>query len=97
MYEKPRADESKTAVLPVEAIVIGVEGKVIQEEEAKPVSLTDGRVAAHGVILIGQPHDQYDVEGGGGVIKEFRHDGLHSNERQYDGEKRRSRKRHRYV
>lgn len=34
-------------------------------------------VAAYGVILVGQPHNEDDVEGCGGVVEELRHDGLH--------------------
>lgn len=35
-------------------------------------------VAADGVVLVGQPHDEDDVEGCGGVVEELRHDGLHA-------------------
>lgn len=44
----------------------------------EPMSLGDGCVAADGVILISQPHDQNHVEGGGGVVEELRHDGFDS-------------------
>lgn len=33
LNEKPRSNESETAVLSVEAVVVGVEGKVVEKEE----------------------------------------------------------------
>jgi hypothetical protein len=42
---------------------------VVQVEEPQPVALRDGRVAADRVILVTQPHQQDDVEGGGRVLK----------------------------
>jgi hypothetical protein len=38
----------------------------------------DGGVATDGVVLVGDPHDQDDVEGGGCVLEELGHDGLHA-------------------
>lgn len=35
-------------------------------------------VAADGVVLIGQPDDEDDVERRGRVVEELRHDGLHT-------------------
>ena len=40
--------------------------------------LGDCRVAADGVVLIGDPDDEDDVEGGRRVLEELGHDGLHS-------------------
>ena len=39
--------------------------------------LGDCRVAADGVVLIGDPNDEDDVEGGRRVLEELGHDGLH--------------------
>ena len=39
--------------------------------------------------LIADPHDEDDVECGGGVLEELRHDGLHADEGEDDGEERR--------
>ena len=101
--------------------MIGVESKMVQEEEAKPVTLwmekyknvnkntkeafihivvhyfANYGMTADGVVLVGYPDDEYDVECRGGVVEEHGHDGLHADERQYDGEQRRGRKRHRHV
>ena len=43
--------------------MVGIEGGVVEVEEPQPVALRDGRVAAHRVILVTQPHQQDDVEG----------------------------------
>ena len=40
--------------------------------------LRDGGVAADGVVLVGHPHDEDDVEGRRRVLKELGHDGLHT-------------------
>lgn len=61
---------------------------MIQVEESEPMTLGDARVTADCIVLIRDPDNQYDVEGRGGVIKELRHDGFHSYERQYDSEQR---------
>lgn len=34
-------------------------------------------VAADGIVLVGQPNDEDNVEGSGCVIKKLRHDGFH--------------------
>ena len=44
----------------------------------EPVSLSDVGVTAYGIVLVCNPDNQNDVEGCGGVLKELRHDGLHS-------------------
>ena len=76
--EEPGGDEGEPAVLPVEAVVVGVEGEVVEVEEAQPVPLTDVGVTADGVVLVSDPHDQDDVKRCRRVVKEFGHDGLHS-------------------
>lgn len=105
--EEPGGDQGQAAVLTVEAVVVGVEGKVVQVEEPgreqtlapepagggggggvwaglgspsspQPVALAGVGVAADGVVLVSQPHDEDDVEGRGGVVEELRHDGLHA-------------------
>lgn len=43
----------------------------------EPMPLARIGVAADGIVLVGQPHDEDDVEGSGGVIEELGHDGLH--------------------
>ena len=58
--------------------MVGVEGEVVEVEEAQPVSLTDVGVAADGVVLVRDPHDQDDVKRRRRVVKEFGHDGFHS-------------------
>lgn len=35
LYKKPRRDKSQTAVLPVESIMVGIEGEVIEVEESE--------------------------------------------------------------
>lgn len=40
--------------------------------------LADGLVAADRIVLVGDPNDQDDVEGGGGVVEELGHYRLHS-------------------
>lgn len=47
-------------------------------------------MAAHSVEMIGQPNDEDDSESNGGIVEEFTHDSLHADQRQYDGEERRS-------
>ena len=42
--------------------MVGVKGRVIQVEEAQPVPLRDGGVAAHRIVLVAQPHQQDNVE-----------------------------------
>lgn len=118
--KEPRGDEGQAAVLTIEAVMIGVEGKVVEIEEPEtqtdrlkhkltphpnlsltpythiyihicydvfmlcisdspqPVTFTGVGVAADGVVLIGQPDDEDDVEGRRRVIEELRHDGLHA-------------------
>lgn len=44
----------------------------------QPVAFAGVCVAADGVVLIGQPDDEDDVEGRGRVVEELRHDGLHA-------------------
>ena len=44
----------------------------------QPVALRDVRVAANGVVLIGNPDDDDYVESRGGVVEEFGHDGFNS-------------------
>lgn len=70
---------------------------MVQEEKPEPMTLAYARMAAHGLVLVGYPYYEYDVEGRGGVVEKLRHDRFHANERQYDRQQRRCRKRHRYV
>ena len=58
--------------------MVRVEGHVVEVEEAEPVSLRDGGVAADGVVLVRHPHDQDDVERRVRVLEELGHDGLHA-------------------
>lgn len=53
-------------------------------DSPQPMPFAGVGVAADGVVLVGQPHDEDDVEGGGGVVEELRHDGLHAWERGRD-------------
>lgn len=95
--EEPGGDQCQAAVLTVEAVVICVEGKVVQIEEPEkvriniyilkliiykwlpkaacvlpqPVAFTGVRVAADGIILIGQPDNEDDVKGRCCVIEEL--------------------------
>jgi hypothetical protein len=39
-------------VLAIEAVVVGVEGEVVEEEEAEPVALGRRRVATDGIVLV---------------------------------------------
>ena len=49
--------------------MVCVECCVVQVEEAQPVPLGDGGVAADGIILVTQPHQQDYVEGCSRVLK----------------------------
>lgn len=49
--------------LSIEAVMVGIECKVIKVEEAQPVSASDGGVAADGFVLVTHPHQHNDVEG----------------------------------
>lgn len=98
LNEEPGGDQGQAAVLTVEAIVIGVEGKVVQIEESgnkqqqhvasdkaagkgirqcwshdipQPVTFAGIGVAADGIILISQPHDEDDVEGSRCIIEKL--------------------------
>ena len=42
------------------------------------MAFTGVGVAADGIVLIGQPDDEDDVEGCRRVVEELRHDGLHA-------------------
>ena len=50
--EEPRGDESESRMLPVEAVMVGVESKVVEEEESQPMALGGGRVTTYRVVLI---------------------------------------------
>ena len=67
-------------------VVIGIECRVVEVEESEPVSPGHVSVAADGVILVTDPHYQDHVEGGGGVLEEFAHDGLHAHQGKDDGQ-----------
>ena len=78
LREQPHGEQRQPRVLAAEPVVVGVEDKVVEVEEPEPVFPRDGRVAADGVVLVGDPHDQDDVEGGRRVLEELGHDGLHA-------------------
>ena len=44
----------------------------------EPIFLGDAGVTTDGVVLVGNPDDEDDVEGGRRVLEELGHDGLHS-------------------
>lgn len=69
--EQPRGDQSQAAVLPIEPIVVGVEGKMVQIKEPEPMPLTRIGVATDGIILVSQPHNEDDVKRSRGVIEEL--------------------------
>lgn len=69
--EEPGGDQGQAAVLTVEAVVISVEGEVVKIEEPQPVTFAGVGVAADGIILIGQPDDEDDVEGCRRVVEEL--------------------------
>ena len=48
--------------------MVGVEGGVVEVEEAQPVPPRDGGVAAYAVVLVAQPHQQDDVERRGRIL-----------------------------
>lgn len=82
LNEEPRCDEGQTAVLSIKSIMVRVEGEVIEVEKSKPVPLRNRCVATNCIVLISDPHDQYNVESSRGVIKEFRHDRFHPDKSQ---------------
>lgn len=47
-------------------------------DSPQPVAFAGVGVTADGVVLIGQPHDEDDVEGRCCVVEELGHDGLHA-------------------
>lgn len=49
-----------------------------RQPSPEPVPLAGVGVAADGVVLVCQPHDEDDVESSCGVIEELRHYGLHT-------------------
>ena len=65
-------------MLPAEPVVVGVEADVVEVEELGPVHPRDVGVAANGLVLVGHPHHQDDVEGRGRVLEELGHDRLHA-------------------
>ena len=67
-------------------VVIGIECGVVKVEESEPVSPGHVCVAADGIVLVTDPHDQDHVEGGGGVLEELAHDGLHADQGQDHGQ-----------
>ena len=50
-----------------EPVVVCVEGEVVKVEELEPVTASDRGVATDGVILVGNPNDDDDVESFSGV------------------------------
>lgn len=51
--------------------MVRVEREVVQIEEPKPMSFSDGCVTTDSIILISDPDDQNDVESRCGVVKEL--------------------------
>ena len=74
-------------------VVIGIECRVVEVEESEPVSPGHVSVAADGIVLVTDPHNQDHVEGGGGVLEELAHDGLHTHQGKDDGQQGRGGKR----
>lgn len=70
--------KKESSHLAIESIMVGIKGKVVEIEEAEPVTASDGRVAADGFILVTNPHQHNNVECRRGVIEELRHDGFHT-------------------
>lgn len=53
--------------------------KIIKTSKSvpRPKLCTDVGMTANGIVLISNPDNDNDVEGGGRVLKELGHDGLH--------------------
>ena len=60
---------------------------MVEVEEAEPVSLRDGGVAADCIVLVRHPHDQYYVKCRFCCLEEFGHDGLHAWNKRRDKER----------
>jgi hypothetical protein len=97
LNKQPRGDQGEAAVLSIKSVMVCIERKVVQEEEPQPVAFAYGRVAANRIVLIGYPHNKDNIEGGGRVIEELGHDGLHADQRQDHCEQRGSWKCHRHI
>ena len=78
LSQEPHGEQRQSRILPTEPVVICIEGEVIEIEEPEPESLGNVGVRADGVVLVGHPHDQDDVEGSRCVFEEFRHDRFHA-------------------
>lgn len=65
-------------MLTPESVVVGVEADVVEVEELGPVEAGDVGMAADGLVLVGHPHHQNDVEGRRRVLEELGHDCLHA-------------------
>ena len=68
--------------------MVGIESCVVEIEESEPVSPCYVCVTTDGIVLVADPHDQDHVEGGGRVLEELWHDGLHADQGEDDGEER---------
>jgi len=49
-----------------------------KQNTPQPLSFTNNRSTTYGIVLIGNPHDEDDVESRGCIVKKFRHNCLHS-------------------
>jgi hypothetical protein len=78
LCEKPCGEQCQARVLSTEAVMVGVERKVVEIEKSQPVLLGDGRVAANCIVLIRNPDDQNDVKGRRSILEKFRHNSLHT-------------------
>lgn len=55
-----------------------LQGWYLSGDSPQPMAFAGVCVAADGVVLVSQPDDEDDVEGGGRVVEELRHNGLHT-------------------
>lgn len=78
LREKPCGDKSQSRILPTESIVIGIKREMVKIKESQPKAFGDRGMATNGIVLICNPHNQNDIEGGIGVLEEFGHDGFHA-------------------
>lgn len=64
----------QSGVLSIEAVVVGVKGKLVEVEEAQKVPFADDRTSGHRVKLVRRPDHDDDVKGNARVVEEFKHD-----------------------
>ena len=78
LNKQPGGNQCQTTVLAIESVVVCIECKVVQVEEAQPMPLADACEAAHSIVLVSNPYNQNNVKGRRRIIEEFRHDCFHS-------------------